>query len=290
MLGFIAVVGACVGSFLNVVAYRLPRQCMSVTKPRSRCPKCTSAIAWYDNLPVVSWLWLKGRCRHCRNSISARYPAVELVTAGLFIAVAKFLPLSDAALVKPLSHGMEWVTYLAASLITSALVALTLIDWDWQILPDQITIGGMVLGPILLLIAPSLQPTTAWLSQVEIGGEPLIQAVGLRGMVALHGVAGEVVAGGSLWLIGVLGAKAFGREAMGFGDVKMIAAMGGVLGTWALLALGLAAIVGAIVGIAMKSARRGRYVPFGPFLALGMWAVMLRGEPLLDAWLGLYQW
>ncbi len=222
--------------------------------------------------------------------ISARYPAVELTTAALFVALAWLLPMRDAAFIRPTEHLGEWATYLAAALITSALVALTLIDWDWQILPDQITIGGMILGPLLLLVAPSLQPATGWLHDLRMGGEPLIDAVGVRGMVALHGVAGEVLAGGSLWMIGVLGAKAFGREAMGFGDVKMIAAMGGILGTWALLALGLAAVVGAIVGIAMKSARRGRYVPFGPFLALGMWAVMLRGEPLLDAWIGLYQW
>jgi leader peptidase (prepilin peptidase)/N-methyltransferase len=151
------------------------------------------------------------------------------------------------------------VTYLAAATITSALVALTLIDWDWQILPDPITKGGMLLGPVFLLAAPGLQPNTAWIHAVKVAGIPLVETIGVRGVVALHGVVGEIVAGGSLWVIGALGSRAFGREAMGFGDVKMLAAMGGVLGLWALLALGVAALVGAVVGIAMKGAGRGRY-------------------------------
>lgn len=289
MLGFLAAGGACVGSFLNVVAYRLPRRCMSVSKPRSRCPKCTSLIGWRDNIPVVSWLLLRGRCRNCASPISVRYPAVELATAALFVALAHLLPLAPAALIEPAKHAEAWITYLAAATITSGLIALTLIDWDWQILPDPITKGGMLLGPLLLLFAPGLQPATAWLNAVKVAGVPLVESIGVRGVVALHGVLGEVVAGGSLWIIGVLGSKAFGREAMGFGDVKMMAAMGGVLGLWALLALGVAALVGAVVGIAMKGVGRGRYVPFGPFLALGMWTVMLRGEPMLDAWLGLYR-
>ena len=228
MLGFLAAGGACVGSFLNVVAYRLPRRCMSVSKPRSRCPKCTSLIGWRDNIPVVSWLLLRGRCRNCASPISVRYPAVELATAALFVALAHLLPLAPAALIEPAKHAEAWITYLAAATITSGLIALTLIDWDWQILPDPITKGGMLLGPLLLLFAPGLQPATAWLNAVKVAGVPLVESIGVRGVVALHGVLGEVVAGGSLWIIGVLGSKAFGREAMGFGDDKMMAAIGGV--------------------------------------------------------------
>ncbi len=288
MLGMVAAIGACVGSFLNVVAYRLPRACMSIVKPRSRCPRCASMIAWYDNLPVLSWLMLRGRCRTCDTRISARYPLVELGVTALFAVVAwRVLPLE--ALRRPAEHGAEWLHFCVAALITSSLIALSLIDLDYLILPDQITKTGIVIGPLLAFLDPAIQPTLVIKAWTVFGllDRPLETAIGLSGVALVHGVLGALVAGGTLWLIGVCGTWAFKKEAMGFGDVKMIAAMGGVLGFWSLLALVVAVMTGAVVGIVVKLAGKGRYIPFGPFLALGMWIVMLWGVPVLAWWLRL---
>jgi leader peptidase (prepilin peptidase)/N-methyltransferase len=283
----VALVGACVGSFINVVAYRLPRACMSIAKPRSRCPRCSTPIAWYDNLPVLSWLLLKGRCRSCKAPISFRYPLVELIVAAAFVAVA-LVVLPKEALRNPAANGLLWLDWTVRCTITAALVALTLIDLDYLILPDAITKPGIVLGPVLAFLAPGVQPTNvigAW----NIGGRSLEVQIGDRWVAAIHGVLGAAAGFLLLWFIGWAGSKVFRKPAMGFGDVKMLAAMGGVLGFWAVLALVIASFVGAIVGIAVKMAGKGRYIPFGPFLAVGMWVVMLWGERVFSAWLSLYR-
>ncbi len=289
-MGMVASIGACVGSFLNVVAYRLPRECMSIVKPRSRCTRCAHMIAWYDNLPILSWLMLRGRCRACRVGISPRYPLVELFVAALFVVTA-LLVLPHEGWRRPADHATQWLQVGVMALIGSALVALTLIDLDFFILPDEITKSGIVLGPFLAFIAPGIQPSLVLKGWTVFGllGTPLETMVGDRGVALIHGVLGAVVAGGTLWLIGVAGTWAFKKDAMGFGDVKMLAAMGGVLGFWSLLALVVAVMTGAVVGIVVRLVSKGRYIPFGPFLALGMWIVMLWGKPLLGWWLGLYR-
>jgi len=276
--------GACTGSFLNVVVYRLPRECMSVVRPRSRCPRCASAIAWFDNLPVLSWLVLRGRCRSCGSGISFRYPGIELVTAGLFLGLGWLVvPLEGFAW--PFDHGEAWLNWAVMAVITSALIALSFIDLDYRILPDELTKSGIVLGPVLAFLAPQIQhwPEAEFLVTIDAGDwEPRVSAL-------VSGAIGAVVAGGTLWLIGWLGTKAFKKEAMGFGDVKMIAAMGGCLALWALLSLAVAAICGAVIGIAVRAVTRGKYIPFGPFLAVGMWTVMLWGPEILEFYLGIFR-
>jgi leader peptidase (prepilin peptidase)/N-methyltransferase len=282
----VALFGACVGSFINVVAYRLPRACMSIAKPRSRCPRCSAAIAWYDNLPVLSWLLLRGRCRKCRARISVRYPLVELLVAALFVVVAlRVLP--REALRDPWRFGLPWLDWGVRSLITGALVALSLIDLDYRILPDPITKSGIVAGPFLAFLAPGVQPSPVIDGWSLFGERSLQQLLGANLVALVHGVLGAITSGFLLWGIGALGSRVFRKPAMGFGDVKMFAAMGAVLGFWSLLALFVATFTGAIVGILIKLATKGRYIPFGPFLAVGMWVVMLWGEPVLSAYFSL---
>lgn len=269
--GVLALLGLCIGSFLNVVIHRLPQMLergwkadcaemldvkvelpepITLSKPRSRCPSCGHQIAWYENIPVASWLWLKGRCAGCGTRISARYPLVEIATAGLFAAAGwKFGPVPTVLL---------WCGVLAV------LVALTGIDWDTTLLPDNLTL------PLL------------WAGLVAAGAGWTIPLT-----AALWGaVAGYL----SLWSVYWLFKLATGKEGMGYGDFKLLAALGAWLGVQMILPILLgAAIVGAVVGIAMKMAstlREGRYVPFGPFLAGSGAIVMLAGPQRVLGWIG----
>jgi len=245
-----ALFGAVIGSFLNVVIARLPRG-DSLVRPGSRCPACGTPIAWYDNVPILAWLWLGARCRACRAPISVRYPLVEGLTAGLFaLAVHRFPGPIDLA---------------AALCLLSALVAITFIDLDHRIIPNEISLPGIPIGFLFGALRPSVGPFDA--------------AVG-------------VLAGG-----GVLFAVAYGyervrkREGMGMGDVKLLAMIGAFLG-WhgVLVTVLIASLTGSLVGIvAMVRGGHGLKlaIPFGPFLALGA-AVHLFWGPELIAWyLGL---
>ena len=245
-----AVLGAVIGSFLNVVIARLPRG-ESLVRPGSRCPACGAAIAWHDNVPIVAWLWLGARCRACRAPISARYPLVEGLTAVLFgFAAHRFTAAIDLS---------------AALCLLAALVAITFIDLDHRIIPNEISLPGIPIGFVLGALRPSVGPTDA--------------AIG-------------VLAGG-----GVLFAIAWGyekirkREGMGMGDVKLLAMIGGVLG-WrgVILTMLVASLTGSIVGIAAMV--RGGHglrlaIPFGPFLALGAAVHLFWGEALIAWYLGL---
>lgn len=282
--GALGVLGACIGSFLNVVAYRLPRECMSVARPRSRCPRCARAIAWYDNLPVLSWILLRAKCRGCGLPISVRYPGVELGTALLFVWLG-WLQLPDGAYQQPMAFGAAWLGLAVMLTITSVLIALSLIDLDYRILPDELTKSGIVLGPVLAFCAPQMQHGAHMIPF----GSPDEVDLAFRASALVSGVAGAAVAGGVLWSIGWLGTRAFKKDAMGFGDVKMIAAMGGCLGQWALLSLAVAALCGAVIGIVIRLVTAGRYIPFGPFLAVGMWTVMLWGPEIWNAYIDLFR-
>ena len=280
ILVFLGIVGACVGSFLNVVAYRLPRECMSIVRPRSRCTQCSAWISWRDNLPLLSWLLLRGRCRNCRTRISLRYPLVELTTAAWFAGAAWFL--GGAQLLRGIpEQGALWLHFAVMTLIFCVLLVLALIDWDYRILPDQLTIGGMIVGPLLAFAAPEVQH-----------GKMLLHVAGngvwaVRTDAALNGLLGMALGAGVLWLVGWIGSRIWKRDAMGLGDVKMIGAMGAVLGLWVFLALVVASISGALVGVIRMAVRKDHQIPFGPFLALGMLMVMIAGPQILDLWLGL---
>jgi leader peptidase (prepilin peptidase)/N-methyltransferase len=224
--------GAVIGSFLNVCIDRLPRQ-ESIIWPPSRCPSCQGRIAPTDNIPMLSFLRLRGRCRACGAPISYRYPLVEAANAlGYLWIVQRF--------------GLGW-SAAAYALLFSALLAVTWIDLDHQIIPDRITLPGIPLG---LLCAATVLP------------------VGL-----LNSVLGVLLGGGLLWFMAWLSPYLFGKEGMGGGDIKLLAMVGAFLG-WepVLLTLMVGASVGAATGlslIALKRLRRDHYLPFGPFLALG---------------------
>lgn len=263
--------GLCIGSFLNVVIHRLPvmlerswkqesadllgvaspeAPALTLSTPRSRCPACSHAIVWHENIPVASWLWLRGRCSACRTRISARYPLIELLTAVLFALVGWRFGATPVAL--------AWCGFVAT------LVALAGIDWDTTLLPDNLTLP--------LLWAGILASALGWTL-------PLSASV-------WGAIAGYL----SLWSVYWLFKLATGKEGMGFGDFKLLAALGAWLGVKMILPIVLgASLIGAVVGIAMKlsaALREGRYVPFGPFLAGAAVAVMLLGQPRVLGWLG----
>lgn len=258
-----ALLGACVGSFLNVVAWRLPRE-ESVVHPGSHCPRCGTALRWFENVPVLSWLLLRGRCRHCGAPIAARYPLVELLTAGLWVA---------ATLAQPSGLGPEpapLLQALAGWLLLSWLIPLTLIDLDRLWLPEGLCRVGLLLG---------LATTTAiGLSQgVELGRTLLLHHL----LAAAAGLLGfEAVSAGAEKLIG--------RPALGLGDAKLAALLGAWLGLTGLgLTVVLAVFSGAVVGVAGRLSgrlRRHEPFPFGPFLAAGGAAVWLLGN---QPWLSL---
>lgn len=256
-----AVVGCCLGSFLNVVAYRMPRG-LSWVRGRSACPMCGEPIGARDNVPLLSFLWLLGACRHCSHPIPWRYPAVEALMGALTAAVAW-----QRLATHPTAPEAWLVSSLAVTFL-GLLLVVTLVDIERRLIPDAITMPGLGLG----LVARGLVPALA--------GAPLFRPLGFpEGDAVIDGLLGAAAAAGFLWLVGAVGARLAGREAMGFGDVKLVAMLGAWLGlVGAGLALMVAVVSGAAVGLVILLVRRSRYVPFGPFLALGGASLMLAGD------------
>ncbi len=270
---WLLLLGACVGSYLNVCVFRIPRRCLSVARPaRSFCPRCRYAIPWHQNLPVVSWLLLRGRCASCAQPISVRYPLVEAVTAVAFGWLA------HRDLWGRLDDPAAWGLFVVHATFVCALLVCSLIDLDLEILPDEITVPGLLLAPLAACLLPQLlvggapdlldvarrgalglSSPLAWWGLEPTALAPLERAAGwlaehpgatrhLGGLAG--GVLGAAGAAGAAWAIGVLGGAAFGRGAMGFGDVKYMALIGGLLG-WrgAAVTLAVACVVGSVVGL-----------------------------------------
>lgn len=254
-------IGACIGSFLNVVVYRLPAG-ISLVHPPSRCPKCRNTLKPYDNVPVLGWLWLRGRCRYCKTRISPRYPLIEAATGLLFVAAWW-------------AFGWGWIM-LGYWVLFSWLIALSFIDLDTMTLPNSLTQSGLVLGLVF-------QAALGWLYPTATGGIP---------HTLMTGIVGAVVGMWIFTLISVVGAIAFGQAAMGGGDAKLAAMMGAWLGWSHLLLAGLiACFLGALVGggaIALKLISRRQPIPFGPFLALSAILAVFFGEPLIYAYRQLF--
>ncbi len=246
----VLVIGLAIGSFLNVCIYRIPLK-KSVVWRLSYCPNCSCPIKPYDNIPLIGYFLLKARCRSCRASISPRYPIVE-VTNGLGYIFIVW------------RYGLEWPSLIYA-LLFSALLVVTWIDFSHQIIPDRITLPGIVLG---LLCAATILP------------------VGL-----LNSVLGVLIGGGVLWGVAWVSPYLFGKEGMGGGDIKLLAMIGAFLG-WkpTLLTILVGAIVGSVVGIGLillKVIRRDQYLPFGPFLALGAVVAMFFHREILSWYMSL---
>ncbi len=277
LLVFSGLLGLVVGSFLNVCIFRLPRNCMSLVRPRSRCPKCLALIAWYDNIPVASWVLLGGKCRGCRAPISPRYALVELLTGVLFLAAG-----ARQLYGTPGTEAERAVRFAIEAAFLGAMVACTFIDLDFRILPDEITIPGALVALGASAMFPFLH------DPLPLGlREPHVAALAASAL-------GALVGGGSIYAVGKLGELLFRKEAMGLGDVKYMVMVGALLG-WrgVLLTFVLACLFGSVFGIGRFVAiRRMGYVPFGPFLSLGALA-MLFGSAWVDrgirAYLGLFR-
>ncbi len=274
-LVFAGVFGLLVGSFLNVVIYRLPLD-MEWVRSRSACRSCRRLIRWYDNIPVVSWLLLGGRCRNCKERIAFRYPLVELITGGLFAlgfitvgAIARDTELTGGGL----TSGWWAFGFVYVATFLSALVASTFIDFDHTILPDEITKTGMWLAPFATLVFP-------WIVLRHFD----LDRFGWTGVHArLEGLIGSLigmlVGAGIVWGVAVVGKLIFRKEAMGFGDVKFMGMIGAVLGPFpVVLVFALGCLFGSFFGIAMFLVTRNRYLAFGPYLALGAVIMLLWGE------------
>ena len=243
-------VGCCLGSFLNVCIYRLPRD-LSIILPGSHCPRCQTPIRSYDNIPLVSYLLLGGKCRKCQAKISWGYPLVEALTGVLAVALYTRFGLT-----------FYFFSFFA---LTAALVVITFIDLEHRIIPDIISLPGIFIGVVIAIWAP-------WITLQD-------------------SLIGALIGGGSLFVVAIVYEKVTKREGMGMGDVKLLAMIGAWLGWEAILfTIFVASLTGTIIGgVAMLVHKQGRHyaLPFGPFLAFAAIAYMFWGTAILDWYLGL---
>jgi len=293
--------GLIVGSFLNAAIHRLPREGLTMSHPRrSLCPKCGASLTWKENLPLLSWLIQLGKCRSCKTPISWRYPAVEVLTASLFLLTAW--------ITGPFPSAVLFVRWL----VLAGLIVATFVDFEFFEIPDEISIGGMFLAPLISIAVPALHDESSIARMLT--DEATLAAGGVDRVAALAAcLAGMVVGGGVLIAIGKLGSAMYGRDAMGFGDVKLLAAAGGFIGPGgALVALFIGSIAASIAGVgnllrylyllrqrvaergtgkswvrSLATARiAGRYLPFGPYLGIGIGVVLLAWKNVVDRLLG----
>jgi leader peptidase (prepilin peptidase)/N-methyltransferase len=241
---FIGLAGLIVGSFLNVCIVRMPEE-QSVVTPSSHCPRCKTPIRWFDNIPVVSWLVLRGKCRSCALAISARYPLVESLNALAWLALWRV--------------GLEPREFALYAVLASLLIVITFIDLDYRIIPDKITWPSILIAPAAALVVGHMTVTES--------------------------IIGILAGGGVLWGIAELYLRVRKQEGMGLGDVKMLAMVGGLLGwEAAFFTLVVGSLIGTVFGLSAMLVRRGRLdmeIPFGPFLAAGCMLYMLGGPAFL---------
>lgn len=267
----VGLLSLCIGSFLNVVIYRTPKMMeqewrqdcqmflhpeqaiideskLTLSKPASTCPKCRTEIRWYQNIPVISWLVLRGKCGSCQNPISIRYPLIELLTAlASLVIVSVFGPT---------------LQMLFGLLLTWMLIALTFIDFDTQLLPDRYTLTLAALGLGINSYAIYISPTSA--------------------------IWGYIIGFLCLWIVYYLFKIITGKEGMGYGDFKLLAALGAWMGPLMLpLIVLLSSLVGAIIGIVLLKIRKeNQPFAFGPYIAIAGWIAFIWGEPIMKAYLG----
>jgi len=248
--------GLCIGSFMNVCIYRWPLE-KAVSKGRSYCPKCETLIRWYDNLPVLSYLLLRGKCRKCATRISARYPVIEILTAIL---------LSGSYYI----YGPSWAFLIFSYFVCSLLIA-TVTDWEHQIIPDEVSLMGILLGLTVSFFVPEMHGETA-------GSLSLARAAGgmLVGIWTIYGTA-------------IFGQIVFRKEAMGGGDIKLLAMIGVFLG-WekTLFTFFAAPFIAAPIGLVLKSWKKADVIAFGPYLAMMAFVALVWGEDILNMILRWY--
>ena len=244
------ILGLIVGSFSNVCIYRIPRN-ESIVYPASHCPKCSTTIRLIDNIPLLSYFLLKGRCRNCGSKISIQYPIVELLTGLIYLIIYLTYDLSIQSLI-----------YI---ILSSALIIIAFIDLKEQIIPDVISLPGVVAGLVISFFVPYIS--------------------------SLSSLLGIIAGGGTILIIALIGTIIFKKEAMGGGDVKLAAMVGAFLGwKYVILALFLGFFIGALAGIFLILAKirsREDMIPFGPFIVVGSIAAILWGERILLWYLGV---
>ena len=275
---FVFCLGLCVGSFLNVCIYRLPRE-MSLVRPGSHCPSCNEPIAWYDNIPVLSWVSLGGLCRRCGVLISARYVLVELLTGAVFVWIYA-MHRSGAP-----GAALETIPRLGAYVVlASALIVSSFVDIERMVIPDEISIGGMYIGPVLCAIWPRIIVVD---SGDAVLAKWLLRTAGVSFSPHLTGFAasiiGMAIGAAVVYAAAILGKALFRKEAMGFGDVKFMGMVGAFIGWYAAVAFLVACMFGAVVGIVLLIGRRDTHIPFGPYLAAGTLTLMLHREEVRQA-------
>ncbi len=249
---FFAIMGLIWGSFLNVCIYRWPKEPPenNVIRPRSYCPNCKMTIAWYDNIPILSYIMLRGRCRHCGNKISLRYPFVEFFSMLIWISCYRL-------------WGWSPITFVFI-LFFSLLFVGSVVDMEHRIIPDEVSVGGMILGWIASFLFPELHHQSShWLGLV-------------------YSFLGSLVGGTLVFVVGVIGEWIFKQEAMGGGDVKLQAMIGAFLG-WkiAILSFFVGCFVGSIIGLYQMIRYKDNTLPFGPALALGAVICLFWGDLIL---------
>jgi len=248
------VFGACIGSFLNVIIYRLPMG-RSIVWPGSHCSSCGKGLRWFHNIPILSWLALRGRAACCGCPIDGRYPVVEGLTAALTVVLWNLSPAPVAVVHLIFLYG---------------LIVATFVDLDHFIIPDSISLGGCLYGMLASLAVPQVHETVSRWESVQGSG------------------FGLLVGAGGLWLVSALGRLALRKDAMGLGDVKLMGAIGALLG-WqgVLFTLIAASCIGSVAGLAViigRSRKAGVPIPFGPFLALGALLFLICGEDWLETY------
>ncbi|HUF05175.1 MAG TPA: prepilin peptidase [Aridibacter sp.] len=269
--------GSVVGSFLNVVIHRVPRE-ESIVFPNSACPKCGKPIKGYDNIPILSWLILGGKCRNCKEPISPRYPAVELLTGLLWVACF---------------WQFGFNAYLPVAVVfVTVMLALIFIDAEHMILPNVITYPLLIAALLVRIVFPL---TVGALYFTDLFSFPLTELAGQPvWLVSLSGaVLGGLFGGGSLWLVGEIWKRLRGVDAMGMGDVKMMFGVGALLGLkLTFLAIFIGAFTGAVAGIGYIAYQKEKdlqaQIPFGIFLGAGSIIAILFGDPVIDWYLGMF--
>jgi len=262
---FIFMVGLCLGSFFNAFIYRYQAKVSIWKKWRSFCPQCKHDIAWYDNIPLLSYILLWGKCRHCRGRISPRYFVVELLTGCLFLLLYQHFSMNY-------THSLDRNPVysigrlLAMFYFVGGLVIITFVDIDVREIPDEVSLTGMALGPILSLAFPDMQILSFNSKRLYFA---FFESAALNSFST--SIIGLLVGGGSIWLMAIVGEKIFKKEAMGFGDVKLMAMGGAFLGPIPIiLVFFIAPIFGSIVGIVLLIRKGEHYIPYGPFLSFAM--------------------
>ncbi len=269
---FVSVFGAIVGSFLNVCIHRMPNideAGYSLIRPSSHCPHCKKNILWYDNIPILGFIFLRGRCRFCQEKISIRYPIVELLTALIFLVIFRRFDLSWDSLIY--------------NVFACGLVIATFIDIKWRIIPDELSVGGTVVG-LLIALSRSFN----------------FSPFAFHYPVILDSLIGAIVGGGLIYGSGIMGNLIFFKlmkkesiegetESMGGGDVKLMAAIGSFLG-WKLVVLTffVAPFLGAAFGIYILTCKKSHLIPYGPFLSLAAFISLFYGDAIIRFWIFRY--